>query len=135
MPSERRFIDSNVILYLAGADAGKAAIAEKVLAGGGVISVQVLNEVANVLTRKARLSMTETGNFTATISKLVDVRPLDLDTHCLGMALCDDHNFSIYDGMIVAAAILADCDMLISEDMQHAMTIGPVTISNPFIAR
>ena len=48
----RPFVDPNVLLYLIAADAAKAEQAEQVLAGGIVISVQVLNEFANVARRK-----------------------------------------------------------------------------------
>jgi len=38
--------------------------------------------------------------------------------------------------LIVAAALLADCDTLYSEDMQHGQVFdGRLTIINPFIAK
>ena len=51
-----RFFDTNVLLYLASGDGAKADRAEAVVAEGGAISVQVLNEAANVARRKMRLS-------------------------------------------------------------------------------
>ena len=51
----RPFVDTNVLLYLISADAAKAERAEQVLAGRIVISVQVLNEFANVARRKHSL--------------------------------------------------------------------------------
>ncbi len=51
-----RFVDTNVILYLASSDPEKADRAEAALAQGGTISVQVLNEIVSVLRRKMRVS-------------------------------------------------------------------------------
>ena len=42
------FFDSNVLVYLASGDSSKADRAEAMLRDGGAISVQVLNEIANV---------------------------------------------------------------------------------------
>lgn len=50
------FIDTNVLVHLASADPNKAARAEEVVARGGTISVQVLNELAKVARRKMRLT-------------------------------------------------------------------------------
>ena len=52
MPDAKPFLDTNVVLYLLSADAAKADRAEELLAGGGIISVQVLNEFAAVASRK-----------------------------------------------------------------------------------
>ena len=49
------------------------------------------------------------------------------------MGLAERYGLSIYDAMIVAAALDADCDILWSEDMQNGMTIeGRIAIVNPF---
>lgn len=53
------FFDTNVLVYIASGDAAKAAVAEAIIGQGGVVSVQVLNEVTNVARRKMRLSWHE----------------------------------------------------------------------------
>ena len=55
------FFDTNVLVYLASNDAAKADRAEATLAKGGAISVQVLNELANVARRKMQMSWDEIG--------------------------------------------------------------------------
>ena len=50
------FFDTNVLLYVASGDRAKADRAEELIGAGGFISVQVLNEIANVVRRKMRLS-------------------------------------------------------------------------------
>ena len=127
------FFDTNILLYLASRDAAKADRAEGLLAGGGVISVQVLNEIANVARRKMQLNRDETHGFLSLVRGLLRVEPLTLETHDLGLALAGRYTLSIYDAMIVAAALQADCDTLWSEDMQDDVRLeGRLRITNPF---
>lgn len=129
------FFDSNVLLYLASNDPAKADRAETVVGRGGAISVQVLNEIANVTRRKARMSWQDTHALLALLRGLLTVHSVTVETHETGLALAERYNLSIYDAMIVAAALHADCDTLWSEDMQHGMAIdGRLRIANPFRA-
>lgn len=127
------FFDSNVLLYLASDEAEKAEKAELLLAGGGAVSVQVLNEIANVARRKMRMNWRETNEFLALIRRMVSVAPLTVETHEAGMALAETYGFSTYDSMIVAAALLEGCDVLLSEDMQDGLLVREqLRITNPF---
>jgi predicted nucleic acid-binding protein len=127
------FIDSNVLIYLASADAAKAAKAEAILLAGGVVSVQVLNEIANVARRKMGLSWPETRTMLQTVRALVTVEPLTLSTHEDALDLAERYGFSTYDALIVAAGLVARCATLWSEDMQDGQVIdGRLTIRNPF---
>jgi predicted nucleic acid-binding protein len=129
------FVDTNVLLYLASADPVKADRAEAILADRGAISVQVLNEIANVGRRKMQMSWQETRTFLTTIRALVTVHPLTTDTHETGLALAERYTLSIYDALIAAAALRAECDTLWSEDLQHGMVIGErLRVANPFRA-
>ena len=128
------FFDTNVLLYVASGERGKADRAEQVLAEGGIISVQVLNELVHVARRKMRFSWTEINSFLALIRGLVTVRPLTVENHDAGLALAQRGGFSIYDAMIVASALDADCETLWSEDLQHGMVIEKrLRIVNPFL--
>jgi predicted nucleic acid-binding protein len=53
------FFDTNVLPYLLSGDASKADRAEALVAAGGIISVQVLNEFASVASRKLGMSWPE----------------------------------------------------------------------------
>lgn len=129
------FFDTNVLLYLASADTVKAERAEVILLRGGAISVQVLNEAANVLRRKVRLSWRETNTFLGLLRRVLTVHPVTIETHEAGMALAERYTLSLYDALIVAAAIRADCDVLWSEDLQHGLVLGQgVRVINPFCA-
>ncbi|MGH7042317.1 MAG: PIN domain-containing protein [Acetobacteraceae bacterium] len=129
------FFDTNVLIYLASGDPARADVAGNLVNRGGTISVQVLNEIANVARRKMRLSWQETHAFLFPLRGLLTVLPVTAETHEKGLAVAERYRLSIYDAMIAAAALLADCDTLWSEDMQHGMVLdGRVRIANPFQA-
>jgi predicted nucleic acid-binding protein len=127
------FFDTNVLLYLASTNTEKADRAEKAIAAGGAISVQVLNEIANVARRKMKLSWDETHAFLSTLRSVLAVHALTVETHETGLKLAERYGFSVYDGLIAAAALHADCDTLWSEDMQHGMQLTEgLRIIDPF---
>jgi predicted nucleic acid-binding protein len=128
------FIDTNVLIYFAASTPEKANRAEAVIAAGGFISVQVLNEVANVARRKMRLSWPELRSLSNTLRSLLTIREMTVETHEIGMRIAERYGLSIYDAMIAASALQADCDVLWSEDMQHGLLINRrLRIANPFI--
>ena len=131
MPSS--FFDTNVVLYLASGETAKADRAERMIAAGGTISVQVLNEIANVARRKMRMTWSETHAFLSTIREALQVEPLTVETHETGLALAERYGLSIYDAMIAASALLAGCDTLWSEDMHHGAVLDRrLRIADPF---
>ena len=79
------------------------------------------------------LGWDETADLLAAVRAFVTVEPVTVGTHELGLALAERHGLSVYDAMIVAAGLLAGCDTLLSEDMQHGFVVaGQMTIVNPF---
>ncbi len=129
------FFDTNVVLYLLSADTAKADRAEELLALGGTISVQVLNEFVAVAARKMRLSLPEIREILTQVRAVCAVEPLTIETHERALQVTERYGLSIYDALIVAAALLAGCKTLHSEDMQHGQIIErQLTINNPFAA-
>jgi len=129
------FFDTNVLLYIASGDPAKADRAEELIGGGGMISVQVLNAITNVARRKMGMSWAETRAFLSIMRDLLSVRPLTIDIHETGLALAERYGMSIYEAMIAASALDADCDTLWSEDMQDGTVLnGRLRIVNPFRA-
>ena len=127
------FFDTNVVLYLLSADAAKADRAEELLALGGTISVQVLNEFVAVASRKLRMSWVEIHEVLAQIRAVCVVEPLTIETHERAVRIAERYAFSIYDALIVSAALLANCKTLHSEDMKDGQVIErQLTIRNPF---
>lgn len=127
------FLDTNILLYRLSGDAFRAGRANELLERGGVVSVQVLNEFAAVARRKLRLNIPEIRDVLDIVRSLCEVVPLELGTHDRALDLAERYKFSIYDALIVAAAIRADCTTLWTEDLHHGQKIERLTIRNPFI--
>ena len=131
MPGD--FFDSNVLLYLASGDDLKADRAEALLAAGGVISVQVLNEIANVARRKMQLSWPQARELLSLVRSFLEVRSVTVEIHQAGLNCAERYGLALYDAFIVAAAVEAGCETLWSEDMHDGLLIdGRLRISNPF---
>jgi len=127
------FFDTNVVLYLLSADPAKADRAEELLAIGGTISVQVLNEFVAVASRKLHMSWIEIREVLAQVRAVCAVEPVTIETHERALRLAERYGISIYDALIVSAALLANCKTLHSEDMQDSQVIErQLTIRNPF---
>jgi predicted nucleic acid-binding protein len=128
------FFDTNVLVYLVGHTDERTAKAESVVAAGGVISIQVLNELASVSHRKLGMSWEEVGDALAAIRLLFPAPlPLTTETHDAGLRIASKYHLSFYDALIAAAALEAECSTLYSEDFQDGQVIdGRLTIRNPF---
>jgi predicted nucleic acid-binding protein len=127
------FVDTNVLLYLLSDDQEKADRAEALLADRVVISVQVLNEFADVARRKMALDWPTVEQALADLRRFADVRPLTLATHEMGIALASRYRTSVYDAMIAAAALEAGCTRLLSEDFSDGQRFERrLTVRNPF---
>jgi predicted nucleic acid-binding protein len=129
------FFDSNVILYATEADGSFRATTLGLLDKGGLVSVQVLNETANVLRgNKFRYDWSRVAAFLAAVREKCDVVPVSITTHERGILYAQRFRLHIYDAMIVASAVLAGCEVLYSEDMHHGLVIDGLTICNPYRA-
>jgi predicted nucleic acid-binding protein len=127
------FFDSNVLVYAFSTDIRRQR-ALTTIAGGGVISAQVLNEFTNVLRKKQKQDWAAIEAAVGSIRfRFPDIVPLTAHTHAAALALARDHTLGFYDALIVAAAIEGGCDTLYSEDLQHGRSIGGLTIVNPFL--
>jgi predicted nucleic acid-binding protein len=128
------FFDTNILVYAFGADEPKREIAQEVLASGGVISVQVVNEFANVLRKKQRQEWPRIEAALTVVERWFEtIRPLTLETHRTALPFARFAGIGIYDALIVAAAIESGCDRLYSEDLQHGRSFGDCVVLNPFL--
>ena len=128
------FLDTNVLLYASLQPDPRSEAARALLARRGTISVQVLNEFANVASRKLCRSWPEIRRSLAAIRVLcAPPLPLTLATHEVGIAIAERTGYQLYDALIIAAALEAGCDTLFSEDLHEGHLIdGRLTIRNPF---
>lgn len=134
MDESNHFFDTNVLLYLLSDDFAKADVAEALLAKGGLISVQVLNEFTSVASRKLGMSWKEIREILDTVRAVCSVVPVTIESHDHAIDLSERYGFSIYDSLILASAILAGCATLFTEDLQNGQRIDDqVIVSNPFM--
>lgn len=127
------FFDSNILIYAYSTDRRRDR-ALATIAGGGVISAQVLNEFTNVLRNKQKQDWPVIEAAVNSVRfRFPDIVPLTAETHAAALRFAREEGLAFYDALIVAAATEAGCDTLYSEDMQHGRGIADLTIRNPFI--
>ena len=131
---ERTFIDSNIVLYALDSQPLKHEMAWNLLFAKPFISLQVLNECSNVLSRKRQWQPEVIAETLDKMLKFVSVEPSDVASVRSAWRLQARYRFSYFDSLIIAVALAADCNILFSEDMQHGQVIdGRLTIINPFV--
>ena len=124
------FVDTNVLVYAQGPGA-KGDTARQMLLEGGIVSVQVLNESANVLRKKFRLDRPVVAEAVADVRALFEpIQPVDIATHDAALALASAHGFNFNDTLIVASALDAGCETLSTEDLQAGRLIDGLVIVN-----
>jgi predicted nucleic acid-binding protein len=128
------FLDTNILVYAAAGHDPRSTMAQALIARGGTISVQVLNEFASVARRKMRRSWPEiTRAMRDFRTALSEPLPIGLPTHEAALAIAERDGVAFYDALIVASALEAGCSTLFTEDMQAGRLIaGRLTIRNPF---
>lgn len=127
------FLDTNILLY-AFSDDRRSVTAKSLLATPHVISVQVLNEFASAGHRKFKMTWDEINvSIAAFHETAARVVPLTVKLNFQAILLAERYRLSFYDALIVAAALEAGSEELLSEDMQDGMVIAErLTIRNPF---
>lgn len=134
---DKIFIDTNLWIYLHSDDTSKKQLIHTLLEKqfeNIVISVQILNECFNSLTRKKITSFIEAKNIVENIADSYMVLPLILETTKQAIAIQARYQFSYYDSLVVATALQAECKILYTEDLQHGQIIEKqLTIINPFL--
>jgi predicted nucleic acid-binding protein len=127
------FFDTTILIYSISSQDPRSTVAENLLAAGGYISVQVLNEFAAVARRKLNMSWEEISDALSAVRVLCEPPiALSVNIHEAAMKVAAQYGYQIYDALIVAAALEQDCDLLYSEDMQNGQRFGALTIRNPF---
>ena len=127
-----QFVDTNVVLYAF--ELGPKSERALAVLNGAKISVQVLNEFANVCLRKLRYTRTTLDLLISQIrSQVGRIAPITEQTHDLARDIVFRYRLGFYDSVLLASALLNDCDTFYSEDMHHGMVIEQsLTIRNPF---
>jgi len=138
--SVRTFVDSNILLYAHDRDAGaKQSIAEGVLghlwaSRSGVMSPQVLQEFYVNATRKlstrlekpfAQSIVEKYANWCIETSSAEVISAFRIE---------DEMKINFWDALILASAMKAGAEVLLSEDLSAGQKVAGILIQNPFTA-
>ncbi len=131
---DKVFIDTNIILYaISTQDVDKRSIAIPIILSDATISAQVINEVSVNLLKKLKFNENMVQKFVDSSYHRYNVVELTRNVFIRASELRENYNFSYYDSIIVSAAIIANCNILYSEDMQHELIVeNRLQIINPF---
>jgi predicted nucleic acid-binding protein len=131
----KAFFDTNVLIYAVAEDDPRNTQAEELLASGGVLSVQILNEFASVARRKILMSWSDVTEALKAFRVLCpSPLPITIEMHEAALRIAEEHGYNIYGALVVSAALEAGCTTLYSEDFHDGQTIdGKLTIRNPFM--
>lgn len=134
----RRLFDTNILIYAIRPEPGeesKQAIALELLrAEDVVVSVQVLQEFYAQATRSShpnRLLHDDAMQFIDTLPTEA-IQDLTVEVFRRATALCQRYQISYWDAAIIAAAEMAGCDAVYSEDLNAEQDYDGTTVINPF---
>ena len=131
------FVDTNVIVYAhdridhAKRDLARALLERLALDGSLTLSTQVLQESYNALTRKMLM---EPAKALFAVEKLATARVVGSNSDFVldALRLSQRFQLSVWDALIVQAALAAGCTTLFTEDMQAGQRFGELEVVNPF---
>jgi len=128
-------IDTNVLVYChSDNEPDKQEKAMSLFAFYPVISTQVLSEYINVVKRKLKLPKDEIMDVCLQNIELCILQPVSLATLKYARFLLDRYDFQLFDSIIVASALEANCHILYSEDLHHGLLVeNRMKVINPFI--
>jgi predicted nucleic acid-binding protein len=128
-------LDTNIVIHNhSAAGNAKGLIAERLLASTPVISAQVISEYLNVMKRIIKIQKGDLLEMCADWLDACHIQPVTLTTIKSARRLVDRYDFQIFDGVIVASALEAGCNILYSDDMQNGLIVEKyLEIVNPYL--
>jgi len=135
----RVFVDTNAFVYqLDTREPQKQAhtsawLAHLWNARSGRVSFQVLAELYVTLTRKLTPGL-DRESARKIVRSLWAWRPVPMEERLFASAWAVQDRFGLswWDALIVAAAKVAECSLLLSEDLQHDQDLDGLRVINPF---
>ena len=134
---DKVFLDTNILIYCYSIDEkNKQEIALELVekySENSLISIQVINELSNILFKEFKLSAIEIENVILEIDNYTSIVNFTLTTQIKALKIKDRYKLQFYDSLIIATAIENKCTILYSEDMQDGLVIENILrIVNPF---
>lgn len=128
------FLDSNILLYAIGNDKYKKSLSIELIKKTPVITVQVLNEISNIMIRKLKLSYQDIHRIIDFIIRKCIIKSIDIITIRKALNISEKYKYSYYDSLIISSALENNCNILYTEDMHHGQNIENILkIINPFL--
>jgi len=133
--NNRIALDTNILVYChSNAEPEKQETATSFFSLCPVISTQVLSEYINVIKRKLKMPKDEIMDVCLQNIELCILQPVSLSTLIYARHLLERYDFQLFDSIVVASALEANCQILYSEDFQHGFLVeNRLKIINPFI--
>jgi predicted nucleic acid-binding protein len=135
---DKIFLDTNLWIYLYAKNPPEKYQKVEALIKNNVssllVSTQVLGELFHVLTRKNFTSKTDAMTIISNIINTFPIQAINTTEVIQALEINARYNYSYWDSLIIATALLSDCSIIYSEDMQHNQLIeNKVQIINPFV--
>lgn len=126
-------LDTNILVYAVSNDERSERV-QALLAAPFLVSVQALNEFANVAAKKLAFPISDIRQTVSDFCLLSrGIVPLSQPVHFAALDIAERYRLSFYDALMLAAARDAACPVCFSEDMQDGLDIDGVRIVNPFV--
>jgi len=136
--TDRVLVDTNLWVYLYAKTPQRKHLKIRELVANNfqsiVVSTQILGELYNVLTKKNLRSKEEAK--VIILETAINFLILEIDTSKVLQALeiNSRYGYSCWDSLVIATAILSNCSLIYSEDMQHNQIVDNKTqIVNPYV--
>lgn len=126
-------LDTNIAVYALSEDPRTTGAVEA-LRRCAFLSIQVLNEYANMVARKHLKGWSEIANDIADLRETVPiVLPVDEASNREALRIADRYCLSFYDSLMLAVALAGGARTIYSEDMHHDLVIDDtLRIVDPF---
>ena len=137
------FLDTNIIVYSFDPnapnkrDAARQLIRSALMQQNGCISYQVIQEFFNIANSKFLTPLSPQDckiYLNDVLSPLCEIFP-SIEFYSQALQIVDQWKYSLYDSLIITAALQANCTILYTEDLQHGDVINYLTITNPFLEK
>jgi predicted nucleic acid-binding protein len=109
-----------------------SALFRRVPRDAGVVPVQVLGELFNVLVRKGGRSRSDARDALLGWRDAFPVVETSPEIMLAAVDLATNRQLGIWDAVILSAAAKAGCRLLLSKDLQEGFGWAGVTVVNPF---
>ncbi len=128
------FIDSNIIVYLIdNRSKEKTNKVQDLLLPHFFISTQVVAENVNVCLKKLKLSKETSFEFAKKLMRRFKMLSITQEILLSSYEISIKYQLSSWDSIIVSTALINQCSIIYSEDMQDGLVIEQkLTIKNPF---